>query len=161
MAVPSPGILYSAVQGKHSVSASRGGSRADVAELASKLLSQVDLKLETKKSYASKGYTFNYITERNTCFMCVADESFQRRICFAFLERVSREYSQSLKVSKGFLEKEMEFFSSNKEADKLRNVQKQVDEVKDIMMENIEKILERQEKLEEIDKKSEDLLVQS
>jgi hypothetical protein len=30
-----------------------------------------------------------------------------------------------------------EFFSSNKEADKLRNVQKQVDEVKDIMMENI------------------------
>jgi hypothetical protein len=56
MAAPSAGILYAAVQGKHSVAASRGGSRSDVADLASKLLSQVDLKVETKKSYASKGY---------------------------------------------------------------------------------------------------------
>ncbi len=29
------------------------------------------------------------------------------------------------------------FFSTNKEADKIRHVQKQVDEVKDVMMENI------------------------
>jgi len=161
MSTPSTGrIIYSAVSGKSSVSTFNGPSNTEISDLSARLLQSIDLSQDTKKSYSAKGYTFNYVTEKQACFLCVADETFARRMCFTFLERVKQEYSQKGKVPKSFLEHEMQYFS-NPDADKLANLQGQVGELKGIMIENIDRILERGEKMEEIDRQTADMVVSS
>jgi len=83
---------------------------SEVGTLTDRLLQQVSLTTDTKKSYSSKGLTFNYITDGGVCYLCVAEEAFVRRICFGFLERIKNEHTQKGKVNKNFLESEMTFF---------------------------------------------------
>jgi len=156
-------IFYAAVKkaGKSPETASSGAVSAEVMDLTSKLLDTVEVAVSSKKSYTTKGLTFNYITESGVCFLCVAEDVFPRRVCFSFLERIKNEFIARGSVSKSFLKAEMEFFSTNPDADKIRKVQTEVDEVKDIMMENIDRILTRGERLEDIDRKTDDLRFQS
>jgi len=88
--------------------------------------------------------------------VAVCDDMFPRRLVFAFLERVSAG-----NPTKNFILSEMEFFSTNPDADKIRRIQTDVNEVKDLMMENISKVLYRGERLEDIDRKTDDLRLTS
>jgi hypothetical protein len=49
------GIIYAAISGKQVVNAFNGPANSEVAELSAKLLNQIDLSVDTKKSYSSKG----------------------------------------------------------------------------------------------------------
>ncbi|KAJ3297996.1 hypothetical protein HK104_011291 [Borealophlyctis nickersoniae] len=51
----------------------------------------------------------------------------------------------------------MEFYSSNPGADKLRQVQGEIEQVKDVMVHNIEKVLERGERIEILVDKTDNL----
>lgn len=154
-------IFYACARlGSHTpITANNGAVSAEVAEVSDKLLHDVDVSVATKKSYTVKGLTYNYVTEGGACFLCVADDTFSRRICFAFLTRVKSEFILRGGVDRAFLKAEMQFFSTNPEADKIRNVQAQVDDVKVVMLDNIDKILSRGEKLEDIDRKTDDLRI--
>eukprot|EP01098_Paradermamoeba_levis_P004344 TRINITY_DN1869_c0_g1_i1.p1 TRINITY_DN1869_c0_g1~~TRINITY_DN1869_c0_g1_i1.p1 ORF type:complete len:213 (-),score=67.03 TRINITY_DN1869_c0_g1_i1:77-715(-) len=136
----------------------------EVPEIAVRIMQTLDLTVDTKKTHAFQGYTYNSTITQGVCFMCVVTEAFARRIAFAFLERLKDEYMRnylgknaSPKDFIRFMENERTFFSDNPEADKLRGLQNQVDEVKNIMLENIDKTLNRGAKLEDIDRAAEDL----
>jgi hypothetical protein len=48
-------IIYTVIGPRSGVSAFNGPARPDVADMAAKVLQQVDLSVNTKKSYSSKG----------------------------------------------------------------------------------------------------------
>ena len=94
-------------------------------------------------------------------FLCMATEETRRRVTFAFLEDVMKafreQYSDVEQSALAFslndsfspvLKAKMEFYSSGPTSDNITAVQARIDSVKDIMVDNIDRVLERGEKIE-------------
>ena len=108
------------------------------------------------------GHTFNYLADDGYVYLVVADEAYGRQIPFACLERVKDEFKSQYgdrardaiahALDRSFgprIKAQMEYCANNPdELSKVSRVQAQVSEVKNIMMDNIEKVLDRGEKIE-------------
>jgi len=94
-------------------------------------------------------------------FLCMSDEGMGRRVPFAFLEEIRSRFTQAYGSAaltalayayntefSRILHQQMEYFSFNPNADVINRVRGEVNDVKNIMMENIEKVLDRGEKIE-------------
>lgn len=128
-----------------------------------------------KFTYSCDGHTFNYSSSQGYTFLAVADEQFGRQVPFAFLEKVKEEFFAKWQdkaqtaiahsMDKNFgprLKYWMEYCETHpEELSKVAAVQKKVDEVKNIMVENIEKVLERGEKIELLVDKTDNLRFQA
>merc|ERR1711991_112979 len=103
----------------------------------------------------------------------MADESFKRRVPFAFLDDVKERWfatygdrgasAIAFAMNEDFgrtLKKQVEFHGGP-EADQFATVHKKLDDVKSVMVQNIEMVLERGEKLELLVDKSEQLHLDS
>ncbi|KAK9223444.1 hypothetical protein WN944_011887 [Citrus x changshan-huyou] len=123
-----------------------------------------------KFTYNCDAHTFNYLVDNAYCV--VADESSGRQIPMAFLERVKDEFvskygggkaatAPANGLNKEFgpkLKELMQYCVDHpEEISKLAKVKAQVSEVKGVMMENIEKVLDRGEKIELLVDKTENL----
>ncbi|KAL6548534.1 hypothetical protein OROGR_008955 [Orobanche gracilis] len=123
-------------------------------------------------TYNCDGHTFNYLVENGFTYCVVAVESAGRQIPIAFLERVRDDFNKrygggkaatagpnSLKKEFGpKLKEQMNYCTTHpEEISKLAKVKAQVSEVKGVMMENIEKVLDRGEKIELLVDKTENL----
>lgn len=118
---------------------------------------------------------FNYLSSQGYTFLAVADDAYGRAIPFAFVEKVRDEWfakwadkgasasAHSLDKSFGArLKYWMEYCETHPdEVSKAAEVQKKVDEVKGIMVENIERVLERGEKIELLVDKTDNLRFQA
>jgi len=130
---------------------------------------------DSRFTYTCDRHTFNYLIAGGFTYLAVADEEYGRQIPFAFLERVKEDFSHgfadrartaiahSLNNSYGpRLQDHMKFCTQNpEELSKVAKVQSQVSEVKEIMMDNIEKVLDRGEKIELLVDKTETLRFQA
>uniref|UniRef100_A0A6V7QTG6 Vesicle-associated membrane protein 726 n=1 Tax=Ananas comosus var. bracteatus TaxID=296719 RepID=A0A6V7QTG6_ANACO len=125
-----------------------------------------------KFTYSCDGHTFNYLVEDGYTYCVVAVESTGREIPIAFLERAKEDFTKKYgggkaatasanKVDLQFqvkLKEHMQFCVDHpEEISKLAKVKAQVSEVKGVMMENIEKVLDRGEKIELLVDKTENL----
>uniref|UniRef100_I1NDF6 Longin domain-containing protein n=1 Tax=Glycine max TaxID=3847 RepID=I1NDF6_SOYBN len=125
-----------------------------------------------KFTYNCDGHTFNYLVDNGFTYCVVADESIGRQVPVAFLERVKDDFvakyggGKAATVAANSLNKEfgsklkehMQYCVEHpEEISKLAKVKAQVSEVKDVMMENIEKVLDRGEKIELLVDKTENL----
>ncbi|KAL8101353.1 vesicle-associated membrane protein 722-like [Apium graveolens] len=125
-----------------------------------------------KFTYNCDGHTFNYLVDNGFTYCVVADESAGRQIPIAFLERVKDDFVSRYGGGKGAtapakslnkeygtkLKEHMQYCIDHpEEISKLAKVKAQVSEVKGVMMENIEKVLDRGEKIELLVDKSENL----
>ncbi|KAF9137456.1 hypothetical protein BGX30_010198 [Mortierella sp. GBA39] len=125
----------------------------------------------SKLTYVYDRYLFHYICHDGLTYMCMADDTFGRRIPFAFLQDIktrfltqyARERAMSAMVPYGMNEfsktiaKQMEYFSTNPEADRIKQVQGEIEQVKDVMVHNIERVLERGERIELLVDKTDNL----
>jgi len=124
----------------------------------------------SKLTYVYDRYLFHYICEDGLTYMCMADDSFGRRVPFAFLqdikerflanysrERINEAPTYGLNEFSKVISKQMEYFSSNPEADKLKKVHGEIEQVKDVMVHNIERVLERGERIELLVDKTDNL----
>ena len=134
-------------------------------------------KLNSQKKFTlmADGHTFNYLADEGYVYLVVADEAYGRQIPFACLERIKDEFksqyggratdaiAHSLDRSFGpKIKAQMEYCAANpQELTKVSRVQAQVSEVKNIMMDNIEKVLDRGEKIELLVDKTENLRFQA
>lgn len=93
--------------------------------------------------------------------MCMADDDFGRRIPFSFLQDIKQRFlaaysKDRIETALAFgmnefskvIAKQMEFYSSNPNADRIRQVHGEIEQVKDVMVHNIERVLERGERIE-------------
>ncbi|RWR88573.1 vesicle-associated membrane protein 721-like protein [Cinnamomum micranthum f. kanehirae] len=129
-----------------------------------------------KFTYNCDGHTFNYLVENGFTYCVVADETVGRQVPMAFLERVKDDFTSRYgggkaatasanSLSKEFgskLREHMQYCIDHpEEINKLAKVKAQVSEVKGVMMENIEKVLDRGEKIEVLVDKTENLRSQA
>ncbi|ESW26265.1 hypothetical protein PHAVU_003G104700 [Phaseolus vulgaris] len=125
-----------------------------------------------KFTYNCDHHTFNFLVEDGYAYCVVAKESVSKQISIAFLERVKADFrkrygggkadtavAKSLNKEFGPVMKEhMKYIIDHaEEIEKLIKVKAQVSEVKSIMLENIDKAIDRGENLTILADKSETL----
>ncbi|KAF5465489.1 hypothetical protein F2P56_015495 [Juglans regia] len=129
-----------------------------------------------KFTYTCDHHTFNFLVEDGYAYCVVANESVGKQISIAFLERMKADFrkrygggkadtamAKSLNKEFGPIMKEhMKYIIDHaEEIEELLKVKAQVSEVKSIMLENIDKALDRGEHLTSIADKTEDLRKQA
>ncbi|KAL1334807.1 hypothetical protein HN51_063768 [Arachis hypogaea] len=125
-----------------------------------------------KFTYSCDHHTFNFLVEDGYAYCVVAKESVSKQISIAFLERVKADFkkrygggradtavAKSLNKEFGPVMKEhMKYIIDHaEEIEKLIKVKAQVSEVKSIMLENIDKAMDRGENLTVLADKTETL----
>ncbi|GAB4841305.1 hypothetical protein Ancab_022031 [Ancistrocladus abbreviatus] len=129
-----------------------------------------------KFTYTCDGHTFNYLVDNGFMYCVVAAESVGRQVPIAFLARIKEDFTKRYgggkaatavthSLNKEFgpkLKEQMQYCVDHpEEFSKLAKVEAQVSEVKGVMMENIEKVLDRGEKIELLVDKTENLRSQA
>eukprot|EP01017_Pseudomicrothorax_dubius_P045046 TRINITY_DN7716_c0_g1_i1.p1 TRINITY_DN7716_c0_g1~~TRINITY_DN7716_c0_g1_i1.p1 ORF type:complete len:229 (-),score=65.65 TRINITY_DN7716_c0_g1_i1:83-769(-) len=115
-------------------------------------------------------YHFHYINENSFTYLCMTESSFSKRAAVAFLECVREEFLRlpeaqrtkgidySLNDQLGpFIKDKSYAYSTDKNLNSdlaIQNVKRELSETKDIMVQNIDKLLEREEKIELLVKKT-------
>eukprot|EP00511_Aplanochytrium_stocchinoi_P004016 CAMPEP_0204833980 /NCGR_PEP_ID=MMETSP1346-20131115/18455_1 /ASSEMBLY_ACC=CAM_ASM_000771 /TAXON_ID=215587 /ORGANISM="Aplanochytrium stocchinoi, Strain GSBS06" /LENGTH=201 /DNA_ID=CAMNT_0051966947 /DNA_START=179 /DNA_END=781 /DNA_ORIENTATION=- len=154
-------IVYSLVARGKTVLAEYTATSGNFPTVTRVLLAKIPAQ-DGKMSYVYDNHVFHYIVEDEMTYLCLADEDFKRRIPFLFLEDIKERFktsygSEQMQAAIAFamnndfsdvLQKQMEFYNENPNADKLNRVRNQIDDVKGVMVENIEKVLQRGEKIE-------------
>jgi len=125
------------------------------------LLSKIPT-LDGKMTYVYDDYVFHYVVESGICYLCMSDEKNKHRGPYAFLQDIKERFlakygveaalkaiafSFNEEFSKVILER-MEYYNGGGSIDNIDNLRNQIDEVKDGMIQNIETVLERGEKIE-------------
>ncbi|KAI8912633.1 synaptobrevin-domain-containing protein [Gorgonomyces haynaldii] len=123
-------------------------------------------------SYTYDNYFFHLMTRNQITYLCLCDADLGRRRPFLFLEKLASETEQRYgeRITNAMVYGLMEFsgqlgtlmdYYSQDQSDSFQTVQTQVDQVKDIMVNNIEKILERGERIDMLVDKTGQLSQQS
>jgi len=123
-----------------------------------------------RMSYTYDRYVFHYLTDDGIVYLTMSDDALGRRIPFAFLEDIRNRFktaygSRARSAIAGAMNEEfsrvlqtqMDYYSNAANADKISKVREQIDEVQTIMVQNIERVLERGERIELLVDKTEAL----
>ncbi|KAI4992816.1 putative vesicle-associated membrane protein 726 [Hordeum vulgare subsp. vulgare] len=175
MGPPPKKLVYSFVARGTAVLADHAESSGNFASVAAQCLQKLPPN-NNRLSYNCDGHTFNYHIHDGFTYCVVATESAGRQLPIGFIERVKEDFAKkysggkaktaganSLKREFGpKLKEHMKYCDLHpEEIDKLAKVKAQVSEVKGVMMQNIEKVLDRGEKIELLVDKTEDLRSQA
>eukprot|EP00574_Skeletonema_japonicum_P002744 CAMPEP_0201713130 /NCGR_PEP_ID=MMETSP0593-20130828/43_1 /ASSEMBLY_ACC=CAM_ASM_000672 /TAXON_ID=267983 /ORGANISM="Skeletonema japonicum, Strain CCMP2506" /LENGTH=223 /DNA_ID=CAMNT_0048202211 /DNA_START=63 /DNA_END=734 /DNA_ORIENTATION=- len=108
-------------------------------------------------------YVFHYVVENGICFLCMSDEKNRHRVPFALLQEIKDLFTHkyglevpqraiAFSLNEEFsrvLQDRMEYYNSaGANVDSLSSVKNQIESVKENMVQNIEQVLERGEKIE-------------
>ncbi|XP_031397854.1 vesicle-associated membrane protein 724-like [Punica granatum] len=117
-------------------------------------------------------HSFNFLVEDGYVYCVVAKESVSGRLSFAFLERTKAEFKQrygggradgapAKSLTKEFgpiMKEKMKYVIEHaEEIDKVSQVEAQISQVKSITLDNINKVMDRGEKLTVLEDKTTDL----
>ncbi|KAG8144479.1 hypothetical protein E2320_012986 [Naja naja] len=116
-------------------------------------------------------YLFHYICQDRIIYLCITDDNFERSRAFTFLNEIKKRfqttygsraqtalpYAMNSEFS-SVLAAQLKYHSENKGPDQIVESQAQVDELKGIMVRNIDLVAQRGEKLELLIDKTENLV---
>ncbi|XP_042384251.1 vesicle-associated membrane protein 714-like [Zingiber officinale] len=153
-------ILYAVVARKTLVLAEFSAVTGNVGAIARRILENLAPESDSRLCFSQDRYIFHVLRADAITFLCMANETFGRRIPFMYLEdihmRFMRNYGKVAHSALAYsmndefsrvLHQQMEFFSSNPSSDTLNRVRGEVSEIHTIMVDNIEKILDRGDRL--------------
>jgi hypothetical protein len=98
----------------------------------------------------------HFRVSKGVLYLCVADTYMKVRVCYAFLEAIELDFQRGFLSDPSFLKNKILYYNDPKN-DKLTVLQNKVDQVKEVIIEDIEKILPNMEGLEGNASKTEDL----
>lgn len=153
-------LLYSLVARGQTVLAEYSFVTGNANVIAIRILEKLPQE-DTRVSYTQERHMFHVVVHGGLTYLVVAEESFGRRIPFAFLEDVRTRfvatygsaakeavaYEYNTEFSRALAERAT-YYSSDPGADAINRVKGELQEVKHIMVDNIEKVLERGERLD-------------
>ncbi|XP_034947227.1 vesicle-associated membrane protein 7 [Chelonus insularis] len=162
-------LLYSVVARGPIVLAKYASCTGNVEEVTEQILSKVPPHND-KLTYSQGPYLFHYICEDRIIYLCITDDEFQRSRAFLFLNEIKRRfqatygqgahtalpYAMNTEFSR-VLANEMKHYSESRDIDTLSKVHGELDELKDIMVRNIDNVAMRGERLELLVNKTENL----
>jgi len=137
------------------------GNAPEVAKKVLQGIASNNSRQVSRTSYVQGIYLFHVLVSDGISFICMAEEDFGRRVPFVFLEDVRQSFTakygtQALHAAayafneefSRVLNQKMNYYNTNPQADTIGRVRKEISEVKNIMVENIELVLERGEKID-------------
>jgi vesicle-associated membrane protein 7 len=165
-------IIYSLISRGPNVLAeyTSSGLSGNFSTVSRVLLKKIDLS-NNKCSYVYDKYIFHYIVNNNIIYLSMTHNDFNRSIAFQYLSEVQERFIQSYgdraqsaiafafnqdfqRVLANLVEKYNNLTTSG---DKITQINKQLGEVKDAMLSNIDNVLQRGEKIELLVDKTETL----
>ncbi|XP_011493996.1 PREDICTED: vesicle-associated membrane protein 7 [Ceratosolen solmsi marchali] len=162
-------VLYSVVARGQSVLAKHAACTGNFEEVTDQILSKIPPHND-KMTYSQGPYLFHYICEDRIVYMCITDDDFQRSRAFMFLNEAKKRfrtmYSDGALTALPYamntefgriLANEMKHYSESKDLDTISKVHGELDELKDIMVKNIDNLAMRGERLELLVNKTENL----
>lgn len=160
-------LLYSLVARGSVILAEHSNISGNANLIAVRLLEKLPNE-NTRVSYTQDRHMFHILVQDGITFLCMAEEGVGRRIPFAYLEDIKtkffNEYAHVCKEAVAYefntdfsrvMAQQMDYYSNNPAADTINRVKGEMMEVKNIMIENIEKVLDRGERLDVLVDKTE------
>eukprot|EP00996_Jenningsia_fusiforme_P001941 NODE_2792_length_1120_cov_10.608777_g2563_i0.p1 GENE.NODE_2792_length_1120_cov_10.608777_g2563_i0~~NODE_2792_length_1120_cov_10.608777_g2563_i0.p1 ORF type:complete len:218 (-),score=54.29 NODE_2792_length_1120_cov_10.608777_g2563_i0:182-835(-) len=108
---------------------------------------------DARTTFTYEDFLFHSLIERGMIFLCVTDAGSGQRIAFQFLAEIKADVTSLMAMGKRgdelqrVVRQKIASYNDGKQ-DKLKVLRGQVDDVKMVMMESIEKLAERGEKIE-------------
>uniref|UniRef100_A0A6B2LHF2 V-SNARE coiled-coil homology domain-containing protein n=1 Tax=Arcella intermedia TaxID=1963864 RepID=A0A6B2LHF2_9EUKA len=125
------------------------GQKENFEDIVKKILGE--LPKGANKAYVHEANCFYFLGDEGEVVVgCVAAKELRNTTAFAFLKEVKKLYGEEKGEGKKFkkvLKKQMERFSNEKEVNKIVAIQEELEDVKNVMRVNIDKLLERGDKL--------------
>ncbi|CAH9072664.1 unnamed protein product [Cuscuta europaea] len=154
-------ILYGLVARGTTVLAEFSAVTGNTGAVARRIMEKLSGTAESRLCFSQDRYIFHILRSDGLTFLCMANDTFGRRIPFSYLEdihmRFMKNYGRIASLAPAYamndefsrvLHQQMEFFSRNHSADTLNHVKGEISEIHTIMVDNIEKILERGDRIE-------------
>ncbi|KAG6547318.1 hypothetical protein Mapa_011255 [Marchantia paleacea] len=154
-------ILYALVARGTVVLAEFSAASGNASTVARRILEKLPTSGDSRVSYSQDRHIFHIMKADGLTFLCMANDTFGRRIPFAYLEdiqmRFVKTYGRGALTALAYayndefsrvLHQQMEYFSSNPNADTINRVKGEIAEVRQVMVENIDKVLERGDRIE-------------
>uniref|UniRef100_A0A0A9XVK9 Vesicle-associated membrane protein 7 n=2 Tax=Lygus hesperus TaxID=30085 RepID=A0A0A9XVK9_LYGHE len=162
-------MYYSVIARGTIVLASYATCPGNFTEVTEQILSKIAPE-DDKLSLSHNSYLFHYICENRIIYMCITDDEFERSRAFLFLNEVKRRFRSSFgeraqtaiayAMNSEFapvLHSQIKYFSEAKDIDTISKVNSELDELKNIMVRNIDVVASRGENLKLLHEKSEHL----
>ncbi|VFR03018.1 unnamed protein product [Cuscuta campestris] len=154
-------ILYALVGRGTTVLSEFSAVTGNAGAVARRILEKLPAESESRLCFSQDRYIFHILRSDGLIFLCMANDTFGRRIPFSYLEDIKMRfiknygriasqapvYAMNDEFSR-VLHQQMEFFSSNPSPDTLNRVREEVGELRSIMVDNIDRILERGDRIE-------------
>ncbi|KAK2963479.1 putative Vesicle-associated membrane protein [Blattamonas nauphoetae] len=160
-------IVYSVISRGIIVLSEVSNASGNMGEVTRKILEKLP-STESKMSYRYDDFTYHYMVKSHLCYMCLTDNSFDAKVAFSYLSALQqsfsskygeRAYSASSNSMRDYNDTMRTLMTdySGKSVDRIARAQQDVADTKQIMEQNIEKILNRGEKLDLLVEQSEEL----
>ncbi|KAJ2714675.1 hypothetical protein H4R19_001604 [Coemansia spiralis] len=156
----SSGIVYALVARRATVLAEHSSTAGNFQQVTQTILDKIPPN-DSKLTYVYDRYLFHYISEGGIVYLCIADDKFGRRVPFAFLQDMVDRFVAAFTVAEiegapalglasfgRTIAAQMDYYSRNPQIDPIRHVQGEISQVKDVMVQNIERVLERGDRIE-------------
>ncbi|XP_019173768.1 PREDICTED: vesicle-associated membrane protein 711-like [Ipomoea nil] len=163
-------ILYALVGRGSVVLAEHSAASTNASAIAKQILDKIPGNDDTNVSYSQDRYIFHVKRTDGLTVLCMADDVAGRRIPFAFLEdihqRFVKTYGRAVLTAQAYamnnefsrvLSQQIEYYSKDPNADRINRIKGEISQVRDVMIENIDKVLERGDRLELLVDKTENM----
>uniref|UniRef100_H9GMP0 Vesicle-associated membrane protein 7 n=2 Tax=Anolis carolinensis TaxID=28377 RepID=H9GMP0_ANOCA len=163
-------ILFAVVARGSTILAKHAWCGGNFLEVTEQILAKIPSE-NNKLTYSHGNYLFHYICQDRIIYLCITDDDFERSRAFTFLNEIKKRfqttygsraqtalpYAMNSEFS-SVLAAQLKYHSENKGSDQVAETQAQVDELKGIMVRNIDLVAQRGEKLELLIDKTENLV---
>eukprot|EP00760_Papus_ankaliazontas_P015123 PhM_4_TR16357/c0_g1_i1/m.67129/K08515/VAMP7; vesicle-associated membrane protein 7 len=118
------------------------------------VVSKLDITTSTRMSYAHQGFLFHYLLDaaRTRLYVCVGTEALGRVAPFSLLQEIQAAGPASNAALRVIVEK-----YNKGEGDKISRLKKDITEVHGVMLENVDRLIQRGEAIDSLVNKTEDL----
>jgi len=153
-------ILYALVARQKTVLSEYTSLSGNFITITRQILGKIPANAPSKMTYTYDQHMFHYVFKGGIIYLCMTDSDFGKRVAFAFLEELSRRFEDqfgdlaqtaiALAMQADFenhIVELLEHYNSN-DADDISRVKQKITDVQNTMVDSIDKILLRQEKIE-------------
>lgn len=154
-------ILFALVSRGSVILTEFSATSSNASAIARQILEKIPGNDDSHVSYSQDRYIFHVKRTDGLTVLCMADDTAGRRIPFAFLEdihqRFVRTYGRAVISAQAYamndefsrvLSQQMEYYSNDPNADRINRLKGEMSQVRNVMIENIDKVLERGDRLE-------------
>jgi vesicle transport protein SEC22 len=139
-------------------------------DIAKRLFKRLNDQSETRCSLITGPFIFHYIIQYGIVYLCLCEPSYPRALAFSYLEDIQKEFQQQYGDEIGqasrpyqfmkfdiFIEKLRKQYRDTRAQKNLNRLNEELKQVSSIMTTNIEKVLERGTRLEDMTAMSDQL----